>query len=279
MGGRFKAHRGGAEVLEGRLAGRRVVLALPRSYVNLSGRPVASTARFFKVPPADIVIVHDELDLDFGVLKLKRGGGEGGHNGLRSISTSLGTRDYLRVRVGIGRPPGRMDPADHVLRDFSATERRRIASTESDPPGTTHNMTLRRAGSESGPPQLVVARFSRGRSLQRAQGLGLRALLALSHLELHALVLIQSPVAAGVGDRGEVDEDVSSTPVGRDETVALLCVEPLHSSLRHAVSLLVIRCHRDSADAAPGRFVQVMPRLMFLGQNNSTPPINHRSRA
>jgi PTH1 family peptidyl-tRNA hydrolase len=126
MGGQFKAHRGGAEVLEGRLAGRRVVLALPRSYVNLSGRPVASTARFFKVPPADIVIVHDELDLDFGVLKLKRGGGEGGHNGLRSISTSLGTRDYLRVRVGIGRPPGRMDPADHVLRDFSATERREL---------------------------------------------------------------------------------------------------------------------------------------------------------
>lgn len=126
MGGRFKAHKGGAEVLEGRLAGRRVVLALPRSYMNASGGPVASTARFFKVSPADIVIVHDELDLDFGVLKLKRGGGEGGHNGLRSISTSLGTRNYLRVRVGVGRPPGRMDAGDHLLRDFSAAERREL---------------------------------------------------------------------------------------------------------------------------------------------------------
>ncbi len=126
MGSRFKAHKGGSEVLEGRLAGRRVVLAKPRSFMNVSGAPVAGTARFFKVPPTDIVIVHDELDLDFGVLKLKRGGGEGGHNGLRSISTSLGARDYLRVRVGIGRPPGRMDPADYVLRDFSAAERREL---------------------------------------------------------------------------------------------------------------------------------------------------------
>lgn len=126
MGSRFKSHKGGADVLEGRLAGRRVVLARPRSFMNVSGGPVASTARFFKVPPTDIVIVHDELDLDFGVLKLKRGGGEGGHNGLRSVSTSLGTRDYLRVRVGIGRPPGRMDPADHLLRDFSAAERREL---------------------------------------------------------------------------------------------------------------------------------------------------------
>ena len=126
MGSRFKAHKGGSEVLEGRLAGRRVVLAKPRSFMNVSGAPVAGTARFFKVPPTDIVIVHDELDLDFGVLKLKRGGGEGGHNGLRSISTSLAARNYLRVRVGIGRPPGRMDPADHLLRDFSAAERREL---------------------------------------------------------------------------------------------------------------------------------------------------------
>jgi PTH1 family peptidyl-tRNA hydrolase len=94
--------------------------------VNVSGGPVTSAARFFKIPPTDIVVVHDELDLAFGVLKLKRGGGEGGHNGLRSISTSLGTRDYLRVRVGVGRPPGRMDPADHLLRDFSALERREL---------------------------------------------------------------------------------------------------------------------------------------------------------
>lgn len=126
IGGRFKARRGGADVLEGRFGSRRVVLAKPRSYMNVSGGAVAATARFFKVPPADLVVVHDELDLDFGVLKLKRGGGEGGHNGLRSISTSLGTRDYLRVRVGIGRPPGRMDPADYLLRDFSTAEYREL---------------------------------------------------------------------------------------------------------------------------------------------------------
>lgn len=124
VGGRFKAHKGGADVLEARLAGRRTVLAKPRSYMNISGGAVAGTARFYKVPPADLVVVHDELDLDFGVIKLKRGGGEGGHNGLRSISNSLGTRDYLRVRFGVGRPPGRMDAAAYVLRDFTAAERR-----------------------------------------------------------------------------------------------------------------------------------------------------------
>lgn len=124
VGGRFTAHKAGADVLEGRLSGRRTVLAKPRSYMNVSGGAVAGTMRFYKVPPTDLVVVHDDLDLDFGVLKLKRGGGEGGHNGLRSISTSLGTRDYLRVRFGIGRPPGRMDPTAYVLRDFSVTERR-----------------------------------------------------------------------------------------------------------------------------------------------------------
>ena len=122
-GGRFSRHRTNADVLEGRLAGRRVVLAKPRTYVNLSGGPVAGLARYFSVPVADIVVVHDELDLGFGVVRLKRGGGEGGHNGLRSISRSLGTRDYLRVRLGIGRPPGRQDPADFVLKDFSKAER------------------------------------------------------------------------------------------------------------------------------------------------------------
>lgn len=126
MGGRFKAHKGGAEVLEGRLAGRRTVLSKPRSYMNVSGGAVAATARFYRVPAADLVVVHDDLDLDYGVVKLKRGGGEGGHNGLRSISASLGTRDYLRVRFGVGRPPGRTDPAAYVLRDFSAAERREL---------------------------------------------------------------------------------------------------------------------------------------------------------
>ncbi|HET9890969.1 MAG TPA: aminoacyl-tRNA hydrolase, partial [Mycobacterium sp.] len=116
VNGRFTAHKGGADVLEARLAGRRVILAKPRSFMNISGPAVAATARYFKIPPTDVVVVHDDLDLDYGVLRLKRGGGEGGHNGLRSISACLGTKDYLRVRFGIGRPPGRMDPADYVLR-------------------------------------------------------------------------------------------------------------------------------------------------------------------
>ncbi|MBE7189185.1 aminoacyl-tRNA hydrolase [Jatrophihabitans endophyticus] len=127
MGGKLKAHRASgnrADVLEGRLAGVPVVLAKPRSYMNESGGPVSSVARFYKVPPERVVVVHDELDLPYGALRLKRGGGEGGHNGLRSTTSSLGTKDYVRVRFGIGRPPGRQDPADYVLREFAAAERK-----------------------------------------------------------------------------------------------------------------------------------------------------------
>ncbi|PRX49971.1 PTH1 family peptidyl-tRNA hydrolase [Prauserella shujinwangii] len=126
LGGKFKAHKSGAEVLEGRLGGRRVVLAKPRSFMNLSGGPVAGAARFFKVGPDGVVVVHDELDVPYGAVRLKFGGGDNGHNGLRSITKSLGTRDYYRVRFGVGRPPGRMDPADFVLKDFSAVERREL---------------------------------------------------------------------------------------------------------------------------------------------------------
>ena len=125
-GGRFSRHRSGADVLEGRLAGRRVVLAKPRTYMNLSGGPVAGLVRYFSVATEDLVVVHDDLDLGFGVVRLKRGGGEGGHNGLRAISQSLGAKDYLRVRFGIGRPPGRQDPADFVLKRFSAAERKEL---------------------------------------------------------------------------------------------------------------------------------------------------------
>ena len=127
IGGKFKAHKGGAEVVEGRLSGRRVALAKPRSFMNLSGGPVAGTARFYKVGLPGLVVVHDELDLPFGTVRLKLGGGENGHNGLRSITKSLGGKDYYRVRFGIGRPPGRMDPADYVLRDFSGQERKELA--------------------------------------------------------------------------------------------------------------------------------------------------------
>ncbi|HEX2312983.1 MAG TPA: aminoacyl-tRNA hydrolase [Thermomonospora sp.] len=123
-GGRFRAHRSRSDVLEGRLNGRRVVLAKPRSFMNESGGPVAGLRDFFKVPVERIVVVHDELDIPFGAIRLKRGGGAGGHNGLRSVSRSLGDQGYLRVRFGVGRPPGRMDPAAFVLKDFSAAERR-----------------------------------------------------------------------------------------------------------------------------------------------------------
>jgi peptidyl-tRNA hydrolase, PTH1 family len=126
MGGRFKAHRGRADVVEGRLAGVPVVLAKPRSYMNESGGPIVAVSRFYKVPVDRLTIVHDDLDLPFGTLRLKRGGGDGGHNGLRSATTALGSREYARVRFGIGRPPGRQDPADYVLRDFSAAERKEL---------------------------------------------------------------------------------------------------------------------------------------------------------
>ncbi|PJE97079.1 aminoacyl-tRNA hydrolase [Streptomyces carminius] len=130
MGGRFRAHRSRAQVLEGRLGapgagGRRVVLAKPMSFMNLSGGPVTALRDFYKVPPERLVVVHDELDLDYGALRLKRGGGDNGHNGLKSLSKALGP-DYHRVRFGIGRPPGRMQVADFVLKDFSAAERKEL---------------------------------------------------------------------------------------------------------------------------------------------------------
>jgi peptidyl-tRNA hydrolase, PTH1 family len=125
--GRFSAHkRSNADIAQGRLAGRPVAVAVPRTYMNLSGGPVAGLVQYFSIPPTEVIVVHDELDLDFGVIRLKRGGGEGGHNGLRSISKALGTKDYLRVRFGIGRPPGRQDPADYVLKRFSGVENKEL---------------------------------------------------------------------------------------------------------------------------------------------------------
>lgn len=127
LGAKFKAHkRSGAEISTGRLAGRSVVLAKPRCYMNESGRQVGPLAKFYSVQPSDIVVLHDELDLDFGRIRLKLGGGEGGHNGLRSVAAALGTKDFHRVRIGIGRPPGRKDPAAFVLEPFNATERAEV---------------------------------------------------------------------------------------------------------------------------------------------------------
>ncbi|MFJ6697383.1 aminoacyl-tRNA hydrolase [Streptomyces sp. NPDC091272] len=130
MGGKFKSHKARAQVLEGRIGppgpyNRRVVLAKPLSYMNLSGGPVTALRDFYKVPTANVVAIHDELDIDYGVLRLKLGGGDNGHNGLKSMTKSLGP-DYHRVRFGIGRPPGRMQVADFVLKDFSSAEKKEL---------------------------------------------------------------------------------------------------------------------------------------------------------
>lgn len=131
IGGRFKrAGKAQAQVVEGRIgpvgpAGRRVVLVKPMSFMNLSGGPVNALRDFYKVPAAQIVAVHDELDIDYGTLRLKLGGGDNGHNGLKSMTKAMGP-DYHRVRCGIGRPPGRMQVADFVLKDFSSAERKEL---------------------------------------------------------------------------------------------------------------------------------------------------------
>jgi PTH1 family peptidyl-tRNA hydrolase len=128
VGGGFKSHKSRAQVLEGRLGigGPRIVLAKPLGYMNVSGGPVSALAKFYDIDPGHVIAVHDEIDIPFSTVKLKLGGGEGGHNGLRDISKALASKDYLRVRVGVGRPPGRMDTADFVLRDFSGPEKKEL---------------------------------------------------------------------------------------------------------------------------------------------------------
>ncbi|MFC0600269.1 aminoacyl-tRNA hydrolase [Streptomyces palmae] len=130
MGGRFKSHKARAQVVEGRIGapgptGRRVVVAKPMTFMNLSGGPTTALRDFYKVPVERVVVIHDELDIDYGALRLKLGGGDNGHNGLKSITKSFGP-DYHRVRFGIGRPPGRMEVAAFVLKDFSGTERKEL---------------------------------------------------------------------------------------------------------------------------------------------------------
>ncbi|MEU0844265.1 aminoacyl-tRNA hydrolase [Streptomyces sp. NPDC005962] len=130
MGARFKAHKSRAQVVEGRIGppgpgSRRVIVAKPMTFMNLSGGPTTALRDFYKVPVGHVIAIHDELDIDYGALRLKLGGGDNGHNGLKSITKSGGP-DYFRVRFGIGRPPGRMDVAAFVLKDFSAAERREL---------------------------------------------------------------------------------------------------------------------------------------------------------
>jgi len=125
-GVRFRAGKFRAMAAEGRLAGHGVIIVKPLTFMNDSGVAVAGISGYLRLEPARVVVVHDELDLPFGTIRLKCGGGNNGHNGLRSITAHLGTREFCRVRIGIGRPPGRMDPAAYVLRDFSAAERKEL---------------------------------------------------------------------------------------------------------------------------------------------------------
>jgi PTH1 family peptidyl-tRNA hydrolase len=130
IGGKFSAHKSRTEVLEGRLGvgheALRLILAKPRTYMNESGGPVSGLVSFFKVPLDQVIVIHDELDLPFETIRIKDGGGDNGHNGLKSLTKSLGSGDYLRVRFGIGRPQGSQDPADFVLKPFSSVERQQV---------------------------------------------------------------------------------------------------------------------------------------------------------
>ncbi len=133
LGSGFRSHKTGrADVVEGRLGApgaadaARVVLARPKSFMNEVGGPVKALATFYRVPLERVVVVHDELDIDFGTLRVKRGGGDNGHNGLRSLRSSLGGGDFYRVRAGIGRPPGRQDVSDFVLSGYSAVQRKEL---------------------------------------------------------------------------------------------------------------------------------------------------------
>ena len=133
-GAKLSAHRTRAAVAETRMSpgAPRLVLAQPLTYMNTSGGPVSSVLKYYDLDLDNLVVVHDEIDLPYGAVKLKRGGGEGGHNGLRDITKALGTKDYVRVRVGVGRPPGRMDTADYVLKRFSGAESKELPLLISD---------------------------------------------------------------------------------------------------------------------------------------------------
>lgn len=137
MSAKFKQHRANAMVAEvraesGGRPGSKLILAGTNTYMNVSGGPVANLLKFYKLPHERLIVVHDELDIPFDTVRLKFGGGHGGHNGIRDIVSAVGTGDFIRVRVGIGRPPGRQDAADFVLKDFSSTEKPSLPSLLAD---------------------------------------------------------------------------------------------------------------------------------------------------
>jgi len=139
----FKNHKTNSAVAEGRsfAAGPKLILAKPNTFMNVSGGPVAALLRFYKIPPSRLILLHDELDIPFDSVRLKSGGGHGGHNGLRDIISAIGTGDFTRVRIGIGRPPGRQPAADYVLKDFTSAERDLLPSTLTDAADATELIT------------------------------------------------------------------------------------------------------------------------------------------
>lgn len=139
----FKTHKTNATVAEGRLTpgGPRLVLAKPNTYMNVSGGPVSQLLRFYSLDPSRLIVVHDELDIPFDTIRLKHGGGHGGHNGVRDVIAATGTGDFTRVRVGVGRPPGSSAAADHVLKAFSAAERKNLPILVSDAADAVEEIT------------------------------------------------------------------------------------------------------------------------------------------
>lgn len=134
MSATFTRHRANAMVAAVRAhpGGPKLILAGTNTFMNLSGGPVANLLKFYKLPLDRLIVVHDELDLPFDTVRIKVGGGPGGHNGVRDVIAAVGSGDFVRVRVGVGRPPGRQDAASFVLRDFSSTERETLPSVVSD---------------------------------------------------------------------------------------------------------------------------------------------------
>ena len=126
----FTSHKTNASVAEARLfpGGPKLILAKPNSFMNLSGGPVSQLMRFYDLDAAQLIVLHDELDIPFDTIRVKSGGGHGGHNGVRDVAAAIGTPDFARVRIGIGRPPGRQDAADFVLKPFSGAEREALPS-------------------------------------------------------------------------------------------------------------------------------------------------------
>lgn len=143
IGAAFKSQKTNATVAEGRLSGQgpRLILAKPNTYMNVSGGPVAALMRFYKLEPANLIVLHDELDIPFDSIKLKIGGGHGGHNGVRDIAAAIGSPEFVRVRIGIGRPPGRQPAADFVLKDFSSDEKKTLPNLISDAADAVEQVT------------------------------------------------------------------------------------------------------------------------------------------